>query len=357
MDRLINCLTGDAIPAGLGMLAQSGRFIELGRAGIWAEEQVRVRRPDIDYTILALDRLITDQPDRVGRGCWPNSSASLARGDLPLIPVQAVSLARLPEAIRELEAARHVGKLVLRRPRFRPDASYLVTGGTGALGQQLVALARDPWCQTRHRRRSPAAGTRGTRCRPAGRVADVADAAAMAHVLARIEPPLKGVFHLAGVLDDGVLAAQTAARFERVLDAKLGGAAILDRLTRPLGLDHFVLFGSLAGIAGAPGQANYAAANAALAGVAQARRAAGSAALLVDWGAWAGAGMAAGRGGATIDPAAAGGVGRVAGGPPDPRRGGCRQRRQRWRPSPPSRLCRTCAPCRRASGATGWPSS
>ena len=87
----------------------------------------------------------------------------------------------------------------------------------------------------------------------------------MAHVLAGIEPPLKGVFHLAGVLDDGVLAVQTAARFERVLDAKLGGAAILDRLTRPLGLDHFVLFGSLAGIAGAPGQANYAAANAALA--------------------------------------------------------------------------------------------
>ena len=102
-----------------------------------------------------------------------------------------------------------------------------------------------------------------------------------------------------------------------MLDAKLGGAAILDRLTRPLGLDHFVLFGSLAGIAGAPGQANYAAANAALAGVAQARRAAGSAALLVDWGAWAGHGMAAGRGGRHHRPAGrSGGDGRVAGGPP-----------------------------------------
>ena len=75
VDRLINCLTGDAIPAGLDMLAPGGRFVELGRAGIWAEEQVCTRRPDIGYTILALDRLITDQPDRVGRMLADSSAA------------------------------------------------------------------------------------------------------------------------------------------------------------------------------------------------------------------------------------------------------------------------------------------
>ena len=103
-----------------------------------------------------------------------------------------------------------MGKLVLRRPRFRPDASYLVTGGTGALGQQLVAWLVGPWRQTPHRsslassRRSwhPGADVRVV-------VADVADAAAMARSWPTSNSPLKGVFHLAGVLDDGVLAAQT----------------------------------------------------------------------------------------------------------------------------------------------------
>ncbi|MFZ1429165.1 MAG: SDR family NAD(P)-dependent oxidoreductase, partial [Geminicoccaceae bacterium] len=281
VDRVINCLTGDAIPAGLDMLPPGGHFIELGRAGIWTETQARARRPDIDYTILALDRLIAEEPARVGQ-MLRELLRRLAAGELPFIPVRPIPFARLPEAIRELEAARHVGKLVLRRPRFRPDACYLVTGGTGALGQQLVAwlAAHGARHITVVARRQQVLVVPGAEVRVVA--ADITDVTAMAQILEGIDRPLKGVFHLAGVLDDGVVGAQTAARFERVLVPKLVGADILDRLTRRIGLDHFVLFGSLAGITGAPGQANYAAANAALAGVAQARHHAGLPALLVD---------------------------------------------------------------------------
>ena len=304
VNRLINCLTGEAIPVGLDMLAPGGRFIELGRAGIWTEAQAYARRSDISYTILALDRLIGERPEQVGR-MLHDLVRRLASGELPFIPVRALPFARLPEAIRELEAARHVGKLVLCRPRFRPDATYLVTGGTGALGQQLVA-----WLAAHGARHITVVARRPqTLVAPAAELrvvaADVADAVAMGGVLQGLERPLKGVFHLAGALDDGVVGAQTAARFARALGPKLAGAEILDRLTRPLGLDHFVLFGSVAGITGAPGQANYAAANAALAGLAQARRQAGLPALLVEWGAWAGAGMASGRAGAAMAPDAA----------------------------------------------------
>ena len=304
VDRVINCLTGEAIPVGLDMLAPGGRFIELGRAGIWTEAQAYARRSDISYTILALDRLIGERPEQVGQ-MLHDLVRQLASGELPFIPVRPLPFARLPEAIRELESARHVGKLVLRRARFRPDANYLVTGGTGALGQQLVA-----WLAAHGARHITVVARRPqTLVAPAAELrvvtADVADAVAMAGVLEGLERPLKGVFHLAGALDDGVVGAQTTARVARALGPKLAGAEILDRLTRPLGLDDFVLFGSVAGITGAPGQANYAAANAALAGLAQARRQAGLPALLVEWGAWAGAGMASGRAGAAMAPDAA----------------------------------------------------
>ncbi|MCC7361296.1 MAG: SDR family NAD(P)-dependent oxidoreductase [Anaerolineales bacterium] len=180
-------------------------------------------------------------------------------------------------------------------PAFRPDRTYLITGGFGALGQ---ALAR--WLAEHGARhlavvsRRSAAGPEAVSVRAFA--ADAADREALAGVLAAIEkdgPPLAGVFHLAGALDDGVLLQQTAARFEPVWAPKVRAAWHLHTLTTHLPLDYFVLFGSAAGVLGAAGQANYAAANAALDALAQHRHAQGLPALSVDWGVWAEAGMAA----------------------------------------------------------------
>lgn len=75
-------------------------------------------------------------------------------------------------------------------------------------------------------------------------------------------PPLAGIFHLAGVLDDGILREQSRERFDRVMGAKVGGAWNLHELTRGSPLDLFVLFSSAAALLGSPGQGNYASANA-----------------------------------------------------------------------------------------------
>ncbi len=186
----------------------------------------------------------------------------------------------------------------------RADGSYLVTGGLGALGlltadwlvqrgaRHLVLLGR--------RGPSAAAQQRITAWQAAGvkvgvRTVDVADRPALRAVLEEIAAgpaPLRGVVHAAGILDDGVLRQQTAARFARVLAAKVGGAAGLDELTRAAELDFFLLFSSAAAVLGTPGQSNYAAANAFLDGLAHRRRAEGRPALSVNWGPWA-AGMAA----------------------------------------------------------------
>jgi acyl carrier protein len=106
-------------------------------------------------------------------------------------------------------------------------------------------------------------------------------------------PPLRGIIHAAGVLDDGSLLQQSWSRFEKVMAPKIEGAWHLHALTQHMPLQFFVLFSAGAALLGSPGQSNYAAANAFLDGLAHYRHQQGLSALSINWGPWTEVGMAA----------------------------------------------------------------
>jgi acyl transferase domain-containing protein/acyl carrier protein len=182
---------------------------------------------------------------------------------------------------------------------WQPSGTVLVTGGTGGVGAEIAAWllgegAGHVLLTSRRGRQAPGAAeleaALGDRVTIAA--CDMTDADAVRALLA--EHPVTAVVHAAAVLDDGVLDTLTPERAETVLRPKIDAARILHELTADLDLSAFVLFSSLAGTLGGPGQGSYAAANAYLDALAVHRRGLGLPATSVAWGAWDGAGLASG---------------------------------------------------------------
>jgi acyl transferase domain-containing protein len=183
--------------------------------------------------------------------------------------------------------------------------SYLVTGGLRGLGLLVAQWLVDQGA--RHlalmgrqapdeRAAAAIAGFRAAGVHVLALQGDICRAADVDAVLARIDrelPRLAGVVHSAGVLDDGVVTAQTWSRFATVMGPKVLGSWHLHQRVRDL--DFLVLFSSGASLAGSPGQSNHAAANAFEDALAWYRQARGMPTVSINWGPWGGAGAAVDR--------------------------------------------------------------
>ncbi|MCP4352170.1 MAG: SDR family NAD(P)-dependent oxidoreductase [Desulfobacterales bacterium] len=182
--------------------------------------------------------------------------------------------------------------------------SYLITGGLGKLG---LRVAR--WMAENGAGHLILTGRSGASSKEAQETVkqlelsgvqivvaktDVSDKSSLTELFENIKasvPPLRGLIHAAGVLNDRMLLNQNQENFCMTIAPKVKGAWNLHVLTKDMPLDFFVCFSSMSSVLGAEGQGSYAAANFFLDALAHYRRQAGLPAVSINWGPWAGGGM------------------------------------------------------------------
>ena len=325
VDVVLNSLAGRHIDLCLQALRPGGWHCEIGKIDIYAENtlNLRVFQKNLRFVGIDMDRLVMDDPKlllQLSQACLN----LLNQGELPPLPVTTYAYKSYDEALRLMMSGQHEGKLVLKapaasnesdfpiidcRPYLNPDATYLVTGGLGDLGLKLLSFLAA--CGARHLTvmdRDPEGRRSIDWIRQASDLAhffpdceihivsgDVAVEEDVQRCIAQLQRPLKGIFHLAGVLDDRLLADMSSESIAKVFAPKAHGALYLHRATAGYALDHFVLFSSIAATFGNPGQINYSAANAFLDGLAIYRQRQGLPALSYNMAAIAETGMASRR--------------------------------------------------------------
>ena len=310
VDIVLNSLAGDFIPKSLSVVKEKGCFVEIGKTDVWDQNQVSKIKSDIAYFILYLGEILEKDPLSI-RERFLNLLADFESGKLKPLPQTVYSTEKSVDAFRFMAQAKHTGKIVITQSieanfysTIYANATYLITGGLGGLGlvcarwladqgaRHLVLISRsNPSEQVQEKLHEiEKAGVEVCTVQ-----VDISQKVDIEKTLAYVTdnmPPLRGIIHAAGILDDGILLEQTWTRFSTVMAPKVDGVWNLHTLTSSTPLDFFIMFSAGASLLGSPGQSNYAAANAFLDGLAHYRQLHGLPALSINWGAWAGVGMA-----------------------------------------------------------------
>ena len=331
VDVVLNSLSGEFIPKSIAVLNEQGRFIELGKQGIWTKSQVAQLKPKISYSIVDLWQITQDNPELIQR-MLDKLRSQFSANKLQPLPHTIFTQEQTIDAFRHMQQGKHQGKIIITQltphlpispnphlpispapylpislsPQLlnSPTGTYLITGGMGAIGLQIAE-----WLITQGIKNivllgrsdlKPEFKSRLEKLQESTQVnlikADIANTNQLAQALLQIEstlPPLRGVIHCAGVTCDRTINQQDWSSFSKVLAPKVQGAWNLHQLTQKYDLYHFILFSSASSLLGSPGQANYCAANAFLDTLAHGRRNLGLPAISINWGAWQNTGLAA----------------------------------------------------------------
>ncbi|MBW4534414.1 MAG: aminotransferase class I/II-fold pyridoxal phosphate-dependent enzyme [Pleurocapsa minor HA4230-MV1] len=307
VDLILNSLNGDFIPQNLAILASNGRFVEIGKVGIWNQSQVAEQRADISYFPFDLLEVSRQDPDLINR-MFAELRQQFVDGKLQPLPHQVFPIQQADDAFRYMAQAKHIGKVVISLPAsnqvVKTDGSYLITGGMGALGLQvanwlaeegakhLILLGRS---QPKRSAQQEIEQLKQQGITVDLIQIDLSDCEAVTNLFENFnstQTKIKGIIHAAGIVDDGLLKTLSWSRFQRVLQPKVAGTWNLHQASEKLTLDWFVCFSSVVSAFGAVGQSNYATANAFMDNLMSYRRNQGLPGLSINWSIWDEVGMA-----------------------------------------------------------------
>ncbi|KAK9916399.1 hypothetical protein WJX75_002178 [Coccomyxa subellipsoidea] len=322
---VLNSLAGDKLQASVRCIASYGKLLEIGKYDILKGTGLSMRPllRNIEFQGIDLDRVFNDGEDPAQMaelGALLNEG--IRTGEVQPLPFKVYKADDVPSAFRYMASGTHIGKVLVQpKPRtedvaslselsavpqisFRPDRTYVITGGLGGFG-----LAMATWMAEKGARSLVLTSKRGMRtgeqaacvqrlrdsfgAKVAVSTLDVANLDE-AHALIKLadgQAPIGAVFHLAMILSDRFMSNQTGESWQKAVECKAQGALHLDEACQGLThLEHFVMFSSMVAWAGNEGQGNYAWANMVGEMLCESRRRVGLPGLAISWGGVAGVG-------------------------------------------------------------------
>ncbi|XP_038068692.1 highly reducing polyketide synthase azaB-like [Patiria miniata] len=311
VDVVLNSLSGKLLHTGISLLGPGGRFCEIGKRDILQSSSLSMGffLENKVFNSCQVDVLMKQSPVVVKK--IMQKVVSLFENEkLKPIPVTVHPIKELKETFRMMSKGAHIGKMVFEvaedfQPKelqpslnqFRSNAAYIITGGFGGIGQ---ALSR--WLCQNGAKHMVLISRRGAQTAAAKRTVnylkrnkvnlyefslDISNKNSVAAMLDKLRddkqvPPLRGIFHLAGVIEEEDLSEITFDQMARILGAKATGARILHELTQDDKLDIFFMLSSISTTWGHQAQPVYCAANAYLDALAEKRQRSGLPALSVQ---------------------------------------------------------------------------
>ncbi|XP_033641999.1 phenolphthiocerol synthesis polyketide synthase type I Pks15/1-like [Asterias rubens] len=311
VDVILNSLSGKLLQTGISLLGQGGRFCEIGKRDILQSSNIPMGffLENKSFNSCQVDVLMRQRPATV-QGIMRKVVKLFDNNKLKPIPTTVQPLGNLKETFRMMSKGAHIGKIVFEVPegfqpaeiklplsQFKSNATYIVTGGFGGIGQ---ALSR--WLCQNGAKHIVLVSRKGAKTAAAKRTVsylkrnkvnlkeyslDISNRQSVNKMLENLRddkrtPAIKGVFHLAGVIEEENLPDVTADQMNRILGAKATGAKILHDLTKDDQLDVFFMLSSISTTWGHPAQPCYCAANAYLDALAEKRHIDGLPALSVQ---------------------------------------------------------------------------
>ena len=320
VDVVLNSLHGELMTKGIALLSHGGRFCEIGKRDILENSNLLMNLFLDNKSFLSchVDILLRQQPQKFIKIC-NTAFQLLENGVLHPVKTTTHSISTFRETFRKMSRGEHIGKIVfdisvdrlpscvqVRPDMFKPNATYIVTGAFGGIGLALCRWMSKKGAKhlvmTSHRGCHNAAGRRALEFLKKRGVnvyefaGDLAEESFVKSVVEAVRenttvPPIKGIFHLAGVIHEESLPTLRSDQINRMLGSKARSAHFLHRYTLDQSLDMFVLMSSSVALWGNSSQPCYCAANSGLDALARYRHNLGLPALSLQLGAVRGAGF------------------------------------------------------------------